>query len=70
MDVVFAAMVVSVYLFCLVSICVLSFQKGHMLLGFVGFVIPVLWLIGALLPARPGSRHAVKRETYKRGQIS
>jgi hypothetical protein len=40
------------YLVLLVTLAVLSFRKGHWVLGLIGFVFPVLWVIGAILPAR------------------
>jgi hypothetical protein len=30
----------------------LGFRKGHWVLGLIGFTFPVLWLVGAILPAR------------------
>jgi hypothetical protein len=44
------------YLVLLLTVAVLSFRKGHWVLGLVGFVFPVLWLIGAILPSRRGHR--------------
>lgn len=38
------------YLVLLLTLAVLSFRKGHWILGLIGFVFPVLWLIGAILP--------------------
>jgi uncharacterized membrane protein len=40
------------YLVLLLTVAVLSFRKGHWILGLLGFVFPFLWLIGAVLPAR------------------
>jgi hypothetical protein len=40
------------YLALLFTVCVATFRKGHWVLGLFGFVIPILWLIGALLPSR------------------
>ncbi len=40
------------YVVLLLTLGVLSFRKGHWVLGLIGFVFPILWLIGALLPAR------------------
>ena len=45
-----------IYLVLLVVFALLSFRKGHWVLGLIGFVFPILWLVGALLPARPGHR--------------
>jgi len=40
------------YLVLIFTLALLSFRKGHWVLGLIGFVFPVLWLIGAILPAR------------------
>jgi len=44
------------YLVLLFVFAVLSFRKGHWVLGLVGFIFPVLWLVGALLPSRYARR--------------
>jgi hypothetical protein len=41
-----------IYLVLLFTLAVLSFRKGHWILGLIGFIFPVLWLVGALLPRR------------------
>jgi hypothetical protein len=56
-----------IYLACLITVCGLTFRKGHTVLGIVGIFIPILWLIGAVLPAKEGSRHWVQeREEQQR----
>ena len=40
------------YLVLIFTLAVMSFRKGHWILGLIGFFIPVLWVIGAVLPAR------------------
>jgi hypothetical protein len=50
----------SMYLFCLFTVCLLTFSKGRTVLGIVGIFLPFLWLIGAVLPAKPGSRYATQ----------
>ena len=40
------------YLFILFTAGLMTFRKGHLVLFFVGIVLPFLWLIGALLPDR------------------
>ena len=45
-----------IYLVLMLVFAVLSFRKGHWVLGLIGFVFPILWLIGALLPDRYGRR--------------
>ena len=43
-----------IYVVLLVTLGVLTFRKGHWVLGLIGFLFPVLWLLGAILP---GHRH-------------
>ena len=43
------------YLVLIATLAVMTFRKGHWVLGLIGFIFPVLWLIGAILPNR--SRH-------------
>jgi hypothetical protein len=45
-----------IYLVLMLTIAVLSFRKGHWVLGLLGFVFPVFWLIGAIMPARRAYR--------------
>ena len=40
------------YLVLVFTIALLTFRKGHWVLGLIGFIFPILWLIGAVLPAR------------------
>ena len=46
-----------IYVVCLFTVCLLTFRKGHVILGIVGIFFPFLWLIGAVLPPRRGSRY-------------
>jgi len=41
-----------IYLVLLFTLAVMSFRKGHWILGLTGFIFPVLWIAGALLPRR------------------
>jgi hypothetical protein len=40
------------YLFCIFTVGMLTFQKGHIVLGILGIFLPFLWLVGAVLPSR------------------
>jgi hypothetical protein len=42
----------AIYLVLLITLGVLSIRKGHWIMFLVGLVLPVFWLIGALLPDR------------------
>jgi hypothetical protein len=44
-----------IYFVLLIVFAVLSFRKGHWVLGLIGFIFPILWIIGAILPTRHGS---------------
>lgn len=55
--------VVSFYFTCLFTVCGLTFQKGYTVLGVIGIFFPFLWLIGAILPAKEGSRFDVSQKT-------
>jgi hypothetical protein len=46
-----------IYLVLLCTVAVLTFRKGHWILGLIGFIFPLLWLIGAVLPAVHHRRH-------------
>jgi hypothetical protein len=45
-----------IYLVLLAVFAVLSFRKGHWVLGLIGFIFPILWIIGAILPSRYARR--------------
>jgi uncharacterized membrane protein len=45
------------YLVLLFTVAIMTFRKGHWVLGLIGFIFPILWLIGAILPARRSSSH-------------
>jgi len=50
----------AIYLVCLFTVCALTFRKGHVALGLLGIFLPFLWLIGAVLPPKPGSSYELQ----------
>jgi hypothetical protein len=40
------------YLVLLFTCGTRTFQRGRLVLGFLGILLPVLWVVGALLPPR------------------
>jgi hypothetical protein len=40
------------YLVFIFTVGLMTFRKGHYVLGILGIFVPFLWLIGALLPDR------------------
>jgi hypothetical protein len=59
----------SIYITALFTVCSLTFRKGYTVLGIIGIFFPLLWLIGAILPAKRGSRHDVAQATYYQAQM-
>jgi len=59
LDWMFTSLFVVIYFFLLFTVCVMTFQKGHFVLGIIGIFVPFLWLIGAILPAKRGSRYQI-----------
>jgi hypothetical protein len=45
-----------IYFVLLVTLGVLSLRKGHWVMFLIGIVLPIFWLIGALLPPRRMAR--------------
>jgi hypothetical protein len=57
------------YFVMIFTVCFLTFQKGHIVLGIIGIFLPILWLIGAVLPAKPGSRYEIQQGIREQAQI-
>lgn len=49
---------VAIYIALWLTVAVVTLRKGHVALFVIGIFVPILWLIGAVLPARPGSSYA------------
>jgi hypothetical protein len=59
-----AVMLVSLYFVCLFTVCMITFQKGYIVLGIIGIFFPFLWLIGAVLPPKEGSSYVTPERRY------
>ena len=46
-----------IYVCLIFTVAYLTFKKGRIVLGILGIFLPILWLIGAVLPAKEGSRY-------------
>ena len=57
------------YIWLVFTVAVLTFRKGHAVLGCLGFFLPILWLIGAILPAKKGSRLWVDQGRQQQADI-
>jgi hypothetical protein len=65
---VFALTLGFLYFFLLFTVCLLTFRKGHIVLGIVGIFVPFLWLIGAVLPPKHGSQYEAEQAQYYQAQ--
>ena len=41
------------WLICLLSAGVLTWKNGHKILFFIGFALPLLWIVGAMISKKP-----------------
>ncbi len=57
------------YITCLFTVCGMTFSKGYTVLGIVGIFLPFLWLIGAILPPKSGSRYEIASQMAAQQQI-
>jgi hypothetical protein len=57
------------YIVALFTVAWLTFKKGHIVLFIVGILVPFLWLIGAILPAKRGSRYEVEQEMRRQAMV-
>ncbi len=69
LDWVLACILFVVYVMCLVTVCMLTFKKGYFVLGILGIFFPILWLVGAILPAKRGSRYEIEESMRFQQQI-
>jgi hypothetical protein len=53
---------VTLYVFCVFTVCGLTFRKGYVGLGILGIFLPFLWLVGAVLPPKRGSAYVAQEE--------
>jgi len=70
LDWVLSVTLFALYICCLFTVCSLTFQKGRTVMGIVGIFVPFLWLIGAILPAKKGSRYELEQQTRYRMQAA
>ena len=56
-----------IYIIMIFTVAAYTYRKGHTILLILGIFFPVLWLVGAILPAKRGSRYDVEMgERYRR----
>ena len=69
LDWILSVLLFTVYVFCLFTVCLLTFRKGYVVLGIIGIFFPFLWLIGAILPAKRGSQYQIQESARMQSQI-
>ena len=47
-----AILLSAIYVVLIITLALLCVRKGHWVLGLIGFIFPLLWVIGAVLPSR------------------
>ncbi len=48
----FVGLWIAIYFVLIITLGVLSLRKGHWIMFIIGIVLPLFWLIGALIPSR------------------
>lgn len=41
-----------IYFILMLTLGIMSIRKGHWVMFLIGFVLPIFWIIGALMPRR------------------
>jgi hypothetical protein len=59
-----------IYIALIFTCCAMTFRKGYTVLGIIGIIFPILWIIGAFLPAKLGSRQHIAQETLAAQQMT
>jgi hypothetical protein len=65
-EIFFVATFGAIYLALVLTLAVNTFQKGYTWLFALGFLLPLLWLIGALRKPKPGSKAAHRESEHWR----
>jgi hypothetical protein len=58
----------AIYIVLLITLGWWTFKNGHIWLGIIGIFIPVLWLVGALLPPKHGAHHGQHSRKATKGR--
>ncbi len=59
----------ALYIFMIFTVAIMTFKKGHIILGVLGIFLPFLWLVGAILPAKEGSRWEIEEDIRRQQQM-
>ena len=54
----FGGVAAVLYVVLIVTLGVTTIRKGHWFMFFAGFILPVFWIVGALMPSRTATQPA------------
>jgi energy-coupling factor transporter transmembrane protein EcfT len=60
----FTFVLIVLYVAFVFTVALVTFRKGYVALGVIGIFFPILWLIGAILPAKPGSAYEIAQSAH------
>jgi hypothetical protein len=49
-----------IWFVCLVSAGVLTWMNGHKVMFFIGFLVPIIWIVGAMISKKPAYQPGVR----------
>lgn len=67
---VFSFSLLVIYITALFTVALYTLRKGHTILFIIGIFLPILWLIGAIIPAKQGSRYDIEQEQRYQSQMT
>ena len=53
-----------IYIALIATLAVYTYRKGHYWLFWLGFLVPILWMIGAIIRPKPDSKVARDDREY------
>lgn len=63
-DIILFTMFGFIYLAVVFTIGLTTYRKGRKWLFYIGFLMPALWLFGAIMPAKKGSKYEHQQDAY------
>jgi hypothetical protein len=58
---VFGGLAAILYVFLIITLGLTTLRKGHWIMFILGFFLPLLWIVGALLPPTASAAEAAQR---------
>jgi hypothetical protein len=48
----YGVLVGAIYFVLMITLGIMTLRKGHWVMFIIGIIFPILWLVGAVMPAR------------------